>query len=75
MVCRTRRLLLLLIPNCREFFHLLSLEFVNADFALFQCLRGRYKPSPHSSAHEHHLYYFNYFGKILAKAICDGMLK
>ena len=60
------------ISVCSEFFHLLSLEFVNANFALFQCLHGRYKPSSHSSTHEHHLYYFKFFGKILAKAICDG---
>ncbi len=58
---------------CREFFHLLSLEFVNPDIALFHHVNGLYKPNPRSSANENHLFYFNYFGKILAKVICDGM--
>ena len=58
--------------TCREFFHLLSMEFVNPNFALFQCVNGLYKPSPHSSANENHLFYFRFFGKILAKALCDG---
>ena len=60
---------------CREFFHLLSLAFVNPDIALFESINGLYKPSTTSCANENHLFYFNFFGKILGKAVCDGKLE
>ena len=56
-----------------EFFHLLCLEFVNPQYALFQCVNGLYKPSPNSNINTNHLIYFEFFGKMLAKSICDGM--
>lgn len=56
----------------REFFHLLSLELVNPHYNLFHSVNGLYKPSPSSDVNPNHLLYFTFFGKILAKAICDG---
>lgn len=58
---------------CREFFHLLCLEFINPQYALFQCVNGLYRPNPNSSINPSHLFYFNFFGKLLAKTVCDGM--
>lgn len=57
----------------REFFHLLCQEFVNPQYALFQCVSGLYRPNPNSSVNPNHLFYFTFLGKILAKIICDGM--
>ena len=57
---------------CREFFHLLCLEFINPQYALFQCVNGLYRPNPNSSINPSHLFYFNFFGKLLAKTVCDG---
>ena len=57
----------------REFFHLLSQELVNPQYALFQVTStGLYKPNPFSSVNSNHLFYFEFCGKILAKSICEG---
>ena len=58
----------------REFFHLLSQELVNPQYALFQFIpsSGLYKPNLNSAINPNHLFYFEFFGKILAKAICEG---
>ena len=57
-----------------EFFHLLSLEMTNPDYALFECIRdtGLYKPNSNSSVNSNHLFFFEFFGKILAKVIIDS---
>ena len=57
---------------CREFFHLLCLELVNPQYALFQSVNGLYRPNPNSAVNPNHLFYFSFFGKVLAKIICDG---
>ena len=56
----------------REFFHLLCLEFVNPQYALFQSVSGLHKPSPCSSVNPNHLLYFHFFGNVLARMICDS---
>ena len=58
----------------REFFHLLSQELINPQYALFQFIpsSGLYKPNSNSAINPNHLFYFEFFGKILAKAICEG---
>ena len=60
-------------PNSREFFHLLCLEFINPQYALFQSVNGLLRPSPCSSVNPNHLIYFHFFGKVLARMICDSM--
>lgn len=59
--------------NSREFFHLLCLEFINPQYALFQSVNGLIRPSPCSSVNPNHLIYFQFFGKVLARMICDSM--
>jgi len=56
----------------REFFHLVSLELVNPDYALYECVNGLYKPNRNSHVNPAHLDYFRLTGTIMAKAICDG---
>ena len=57
----------------REFFHLLSMELVNPDYALFECVSsGLYKPNKNSSINPAHLEYFKLTGTMMAKAICEG---
>jgi len=58
--------------NFREFFHLVSLELVNPDYALYECVNGLYKPNRNSHVNPAHLEYFKLTGTIMAKAICDG---
>ena len=58
----------------REFFHLLILECLNPQYALFQCVNGLYKPNPNSCVNSNHLFYFTFFGKVLARCICDSKL-
>ena len=55
-----------------EFFHLLSLELVNPQYALFQSANSLYRPSPHSSVNPNHLQYFDLCGRMLARMICDS---
>ena len=59
-----------------EFFHLLTLEMTNPNYALFECIQhtGLYKPSSNSSVNSNHLFFFEFFGKILAKVIIDSKL-
>ena len=63
-----------LILIFREFFHLLSQELVNPQYALFEFIpsSGLYKPNSNSAINPNHLFYFEFFGKILAKSICEG---
>ena len=56
----------------REFFHLLSQQLVDPQYALFQNINGFYKPCQLSSIDPNHLTFFQFFGKILGRAICDG---
>ena len=58
----------------REFFHLLILEFLNPQYALFECVNGLYKPNSNSYINNNHLFYFKFFGKVLARCICDSKL-
>lgn len=57
---------------CREFFELLSQELVDPQYALFQSINGLYKPSQSSSVNSNHIIFFDFFGKIIGRAICDG---
>ena len=67
-------LLTILDGIIREFFHLLILECLNPQYALFQCVNGLYKPNPNSYINNNHLFYFKFFGKVLARCICDSEL-
>ena len=59
--------------HLREFFHLLSMELVNPDYALFEFVgNGLYKPNKNSSVNPAHLEYFKLTGTMMAKAICEG---
>jgi hypothetical protein len=56
----------------REFFELLGESLVNPNYALFEEIRGKFRPNPNSSVNPNHLFYFFFTGKVLAKTIADG---
>ena len=59
----------------REWLDCLSQEIVNPERPLFQCSSVNnysYQINPNSSIEEHHLEYFNFVGKLLAKCVIDG---
>ena len=58
----------------REFFELLGEALVNPNYALFEEVGGKFRPNPNSSINPNHLFYFNFTGKFLAKAVADGHL-
>eukprot|EP01017_Pseudomicrothorax_dubius_P009141 TRINITY_DN1305_c0_g1_i2.p1 TRINITY_DN1305_c0_g1~~TRINITY_DN1305_c0_g1_i2.p1 ORF type:complete len:568 (+),score=175.51 TRINITY_DN1305_c0_g1_i2:66-1769(+) len=58
----------------REWFVQLSREIFNPDYALFKTnVNGvTFMPSPHSNVNQHHLQYFKFVGRIVAKALMDN---
>lgn len=56
----------------REFFELLGEALVNPNYALFEEVGGRFRPNPNSGINPNHLFYFNFTGKVMAKAVADG---
>lgn len=45
---------------------------MNPNYALFEEVGGKFRPNPNSSINPNHLFYFNFTGKFLAKAVADG---
>ncbi|KAJ1919240.1 E3 ubiquitin-protein ligase tom1 [Mycoemilia scoparia] len=61
----------------REWFHELSRQMFNPDYALFKpsaADRVTYQPNPQSWANPDHLMYFKFIGRVIGKAICDERL-
>ena len=53
---------------------MLGESLVNPNYALFEEIRGKFRPNPNSSVNPNHLFYFFFTGKVLAKTIADGEL-
>lgn len=60
----------------REWYLLLSKEMLNPDYCLFRTSvsGGTHTINPYSSYNDQHLLYFEFIGKIVAKAIFDNKL-
>ena len=57
----------------REFFELLGEELVNPNYALFVEYGGHFFPNSNSSINPNHCYYFNFAGRVIAKAVAEGI--
>jgi E3 ubiquitin-protein ligase HUWE1 len=61
----------------REFYYKLSSAMLNVNFGLFKQSNvgsETYQPNPQSKIHREHLQYFQFCGRIVAKAIIDNQL-
>ena len=60
----------------REWYQQLSKEIFNPNYALFKPSANSvtFQPNPTSFVNEHHLVFFQFVGKILAKALLDNMM-
>ena len=60
----------------REWYLLLSKEIFNPNYALFKPSANQvtFQPNPTSFVNEHHLVFFQFIGKVMAKALIDNMM-
>uniref|UniRef100_A0A0N5AUB3 HECT-type E3 ubiquitin transferase n=1 Tax=Syphacia muris TaxID=451379 RepID=A0A0N5AUB3_9BILA len=58
----------------KEFLELTLKQVFNPDVDLFKCSNGQLFPSPTSNLHESHLGLFQFVGKMLAKAVYEGIV-
>ncbi|OAG28862.1 E3 ubiquitin-protein ligase HUWE1 [Nematocida displodere] len=57
----------------REWYSELSKEMFNPNYALFTPIGLAYQPNPNSYINPEHLLYFKFIGRIIGKAVHDGM--
>ena len=61
----------------REWYQILAREIFNPDWGLFQLApsgEACYEPNKHSSINPEHLSYFRFVGRLIGKALYDGVL-
>jgi E3 ubiquitin-protein ligase HUWE1 len=61
----------------REWYQILAREIFNPDWGLFQLApsgEACYEPNKHSSINPEHLRYFHFVGRLIGKALYDGVL-
>lgn len=59
----------------REWYQVISREMFNPGYALFKSSdEGAFQPNPASYINPDHLRYFKFVGRVVAKALWDGML-
>jgi len=59
----------------REWYHVISREMFNQDYALFTASDdSAFQPNPASSVNPDHLLFFKFIGRVVGKALWDGEL-
>jgi len=59
----------------REWYHVISREMFNENYALFKASDdGAFQPNPSSAVNSDHLLFFNFIGRVVGKALWDGQL-
>ncbi|KAK8892637.1 hypothetical protein M9Y10_029876 [Tritrichomonas musculus] len=57
----------------KDWFSLIAKEIFNEDFALFVLTENQtYQPNPFSGVNSQHIEYFNFIGKVIARALIQG---
>ena len=57
----------------KDWFSLIAKEIFNPNFALFVLTENQtYQPNPFSGINPQHIEYFNFIGKVIARAIIQG---